>query len=61
MPEPDRKKAPNPFVRRVRSLNEVKGPTDDEVSEALWGHKDGPLAARQQQRPQPGQGGQHGG
>ena len=45
MPEPDRKKAPNPFVRRVRSLNEVKGPTDDEVSEALWGHKDGPLAA----------------
>ena len=44
----------NPFLRRVRSLGEIAGPTDAEVSEALWGHKDGPLAARGQPRGEEG-------
>lgn len=46
---PQKPKQPNPFFRRIKSLDEIKGPTDDEVSELLWGRKEGPSQQQMQE------------
>jgi hypothetical protein len=40
-------KPKNPFFRRVKSLADVPGLTEEEINLALWGDKDGPKNAAQ--------------